>query len=596
MLLLLNQFLLKHAVRTHLYLPNPPIVHQDELTLPRFSVIHYLDLTSDIKFIDRGLYYFSPIGKNKKIPVQTIDDLTRKEGTTSLHNKYLPAETRKWLVSNLKSFKRKDLLIEPNKESTVVGVINYNGLKDLYNYQMNLLYAYNYHRNLSETYWSTVKTAVQDKDSVQVVSITLPTLIPSRHILDKLLEFSPVKQHRVISDKALHWVLDIYRWLSDSTRENSPITLTDEESERVLIEFKYKGYSSFILLSTLRRVAAESTLKSSFKLEKDKLNKLYLLFLNAIQNKVNALLENTEVTEEPLNVNDSNDDIPDELNSDTDSDLDEESIIQPEPLKVEGITRVSDIHSLKEMDEINLNSDKEDKSLLDLVNSDELNDSYINTYFEKELNRVSKEPIMVVTDSSSEEESTPIKSYSEEETSELLATKTSEEQINHYLSVAVIDKTMTSTEIRNLRKLLETRKTLKDPYTEKETLNDSLIKKPKDIPLVTGNTAIPVKSSLVAERLKTNIIGNFDKKYVNEILKKDILDCVRNLEQGDVIIKDYTVEEVNTVTDRYETHKLTLKPINGKESTIYFRIPKIDSEGRFMAAGTTYIQRKVRTD
>lgn len=263
MLLLINQFILKHAVRSHLYLTNPPVTSQEEFTLPRYSVVHYLDLQSDVKFIDRTLNYLSPVAKNKKVPVMFIEDLTRKEGTTSLHNKYLPAEIRKWRSHNTGSFIIKDLLSDPSKDVGVVSIINYNGIKDLYNYQASPLYHYNLHRNIAETFWDTISLAVKSNESLQIVPIEVPTITPNRHIINRVLTFSPIKQMRIITDSKLRWVIDLYTWLFNKTRDKSPIKLTDEESTRVMLEFKYRGHSSFVLLSTLRMISEESELKLS---------------------------------------------------------------------------------------------------------------------------------------------------------------------------------------------------------------------------------------------------------------------------------------------------------------------------------------------
>ena len=526
-----------------------------------------------------------------------IEDLTRKEGTTSLHNKYLPAEIRKWRSQNTSSFITKDLLNEPSTDVGVVSIINYNGIKDLYNYQSSPLYHYNLHRNIAETFWDTVSLAVKSTDSLQVVPIEVPTVVPNRHIINKILTFSPIKQMRIVTDSKLRWVLDLYTWLLNTTRDKSPVKLTDEESTRVMLEFKYRGHSSFVLLSTLRMISEGSELKSSFKVNDDKLAKLFLMLISSIQRNVDGILDNIDeetesvVEEEEEEVFDETDDVS-EVEEVSAKDAQKQEL-EKRSFKLAGYDKTS-ISKLADLDEINLDPEVEERNLLSSINDTEDSDSFVDSFFEKRLNQVAKEP--TILPEKEEEAPQPLRQYSPEEATQLLVTKKPDEIVNDYLAQAVSSKTHTSAEIRAIRKLLETRKTLKDPYNEKEILDSSITSKPKDIKLTKENTVIPIKSKLVKESFKTNIVGNFDKKYINEMLQKDILACVANLEQGDVIIKDYSVEDVQTSTDRYETHKLTLKPINGKESSIYFRIPKIDSEGRLLVSGNIYTLRKQRTD
>jgi len=599
MLLLNNQFILKHAVRSHLYLTNPPVSEQEGFTLPRYSVVHYLDLTSDVKFLDRTLNYLFPVPKNKKVPVMFIEDLTRKEGTTSLRNKYLPADIRKWRSQNTSSFIIKNLIEEPTKDVGVVSIINYNCIKDLYNYQTSLLMRYNVHRNIAETFWDNISLAVKNKDLIQIVPMDVPTILPNRHILNKILAFSPVKQMRIINDEKLRWMLELYTWLTNVLRDKSAVKLTDEEATRVMLEFKYRGYSSFVLLSTIRMISEESELKSSFKVNNDKLHKLFLMFLNGIQRNVDAILDGKDKEEEKPNDTTEEESFDD--THDDESKVDETSVqdtqkeeLEKSQYKISGYTK-SSLNKLTDMDEISLDPELEERNLLASIDEKEDTDAFVDSFFEKRLNQVAKEPTVLV-EKEETEEVIPLKQYTPEEATKLLVTKKPEDVVNEYLETAISAKTHTSAEIRSIRKLLDTRKILKDPYNEKEFLNDALLTKPKDLVLTKDNTKITVSSSFVKDEFKTNVIGNFDKKYINGMLQKDILDCVANLEQGDVIIKDYTVEDVQTSTDRYETHKLTLKPVNGKESTVYFRIPKIDSEGRILVSGNMYTLRKTRTD
>lgn len=593
MLLLFNQFLQRYGTRSPLYLANPPITSQDEVSLPRFSVIHHLDLTADNHFPERSSYYFSSISDGKKIPIQSLTDLDRKEDTLSLNNKRLDAEIRKWQTENISIFRARDLLEVPNKDTGLISVFNYNTLKDLYNYQTSLTAGASKHKNLSTTYWNNVKKALDaDKDSYQIVPLGLPSIIPNTMTLDRILSFSDVKVMRIVSDPKLLWIIEIYLWLTDSTREKSPLrSITDEESSRVIFEFKYKGFSSFVPLSLLRMVSVESELKSTMKLKADKVKKLFILSLLSIQKKIDSQFENIEdpktpKVDEPEDFGDNNDD--DEENKPAEL----SGITNPKEINISTYTKDKIIDVEKTIGD-SFDETEEEKSLAALIDSVDEQDAMVSNFFEKKLANATKTVVDAVEE---EEEISPIKTYSPEEAASLFDSVSSSDKIESYLETAMSSKTHSSAELRAIRKLKENRTLLRNPYTDKEQLDTYLANAPKDVALTKEVTSIPLKDSLVDEAFQSDVVGAFDRLYLKTLYHKDILACVANLEQGDVIIKDYEVEEVNTVTDRYETHKLTLKPIDGKESTIYFRLPKIDSEGVFMVSGNRYKLRKQRTD
>ena len=147
-----------------------------------------------------------------------------------------------------------------------------------------------------------------------------------------------------------------------------------------------------------------------------------------------------------------------------------------------------------------------------------------------------------------------------------------------------------------MKKLMEKRLELKSPYSGKELFDiDSLIGY-KDSELDTEPMQIKSATGLVKDSLKKEVLFNFDKQYLDKLMKKDIMSCVKALENSDIIIKDYTVETERSSLGAYEVHKLVLKPYRGKESPVYFRIPVINSEGEFTASGIRYRMKKQRTD
>lgn len=614
MLTLYSQFLLQQAIKSPLYLMNPPVIEQDKVTLPRFTVLHYLDNETDSLFPERGSYYFREIPKNKKIPVKHVDDLLSLTETTNLQNKYLGMQIRRWSKENIRQFRNRDILETPNKDVATIAVVNYNTLKDLYNYKGSLLTEFHKHENISITYWSSIKHAVDsDPNSYQLASLQIPSVIPGFMTMNRLLGFTNNKLIRIVSDPALLWILELYRWLTDDTRDGSPLQdITDQDAEKILIEFKYKGYSAFLPLAILRSISEESELKSTMKVSNDRLQKVFILMLRKIQDQAIALADQSSELEESVEDDVESPEGPSDDDSEEHDEVDEHKAIVPlsglnKGLKADPISGAEPVDAppLKPLD-TELDMDKlyiVGMSDINKLIDDEIDtDSFVEDLFEDKIKLVSniaETPKVELKAKQVEEEVTepvsPIREVDAEELNALLHNTDSTKITQDYIQTAIENKTHSAAELRALRKLQETRATLKSPYSE-ETLDSFVSNRPVDIKLDDELVKLDITNELVTSDLFTNKIRHFDNEYLTKVYPKDIAASVANIEKAGIIIKNYEKEETNTSTDRYETHKLTLKPLEGKESTVYFRLPKIDSEGSFMVGGVKYRMRKTRND
>lgn len=598
MLLLYSAFVLKNAVRNPLYILNPPVTPLESVELPRFSVLHYLDTTSSAHFPTRDLQYFKSIPKNKKIPVHTVLDLDVKEDVSVLENKYAQAEVRKWIKENIKLFRSADLYEVPNKDTNLISVFNYNLLKDLYRYKTSPLSRHNQFFNLYKTQWNHVKKALEaDIESYHFVSMTLPNSIPSANVIEVILKFNALKMSRVITDENMRKLLDLYRWFNIKTRDSSTMNeITDEDAKRVVIEFQYKGYSTFLPLWVIQSLNEQSQLESAVKYSDTKVRKLFILMLLRIQDKVNTLLEGAEVVDDTV----LQDTTPEEQyqkelqEEQTDEEAEDNSVVE---LKSSDFTEpfykkqtIKDVNELSKLAD-NIPSESFDKLI----------DRNLAKFEEdtKEVDRIYEESVLAVKEESHLQESETqvfVSRYTQADTERLLQPKTLDTTFDKHIEQAVQFKTLTSTEIRSLKKLKDNRTLLKSPYDNNVKLDEFKIVTAKDTEITEQEKTIVTDNPLVSEDLKQEIINVFDKKYIKNVLNKDVIASVSNLERSGVIIKDYQIEENRSSLGNYEVHKLTLKPIDGKESTVYFRLPIIDSEGTFIASGIKYKQRKTRTN
>lgn len=594
MLMPFNQFLLKQAVRSPVYILSPPAIPHEEVTLPRYSVVHNLDTHSNNHFIQRDLYYLRETPATKKVPVFNIPDLRYKEETTTLENKHYMGEIRKWVQSHIRTFRSRDLLETPNDDVNLVSVYNYNLLKDLYKYKSSLLARYYRFSNLYKTYYEYVKAALDaDQISYHFVAIDLPNALPNFNIINMMLKFNLTKFSRVVTDMDLLKVVDLYRWLADDTRQDSTLTaITDEDARRVLVEFRYKGYSCFIPLSMLRSMSTESALEGKIKYKPQILHKIFIVMLRRFQDKVNGILDAVVSEESP---------IPDPASTAPVKEIDTDDGSDSEPETTTALQKLQDIElkgfvgtskELKKLDLDQLSGDLPSEVLDDLIDAAIVKFEVDN----KDTDVLYEASILQVDKPETPPDETPLAvDYTPETVEQLLKAPSPDDRFEKFIADAVQFKTLTPTEVRSLKKLKETRRTLKSPYA-KDTPLDQYVLNTTNKTLDTPGLRLEFDNPLVEDDLKTDIIGNFDKQYLKTTLKKDVVACVASLEKSGIVIKDYSVEEKKTATDRYEIHKLTLRPLGGKESTVYFRLPLIDSEGEFMGSSIRCKMRKMRTD
>lgn len=593
MLLLLNQFLLKQAIRSPIYLLSPTVVPQEQVAMPRYAVVHYLDVKQDNHFPSRDSYYLNNVIENKRIPVCHVHDLDLKDGVGTLENKYVASEIRKWQQTNAKDFRPVDLFQFPNKDVNFVSIVNYNLLKDLYKYKTSTEMAYHKFHNLSVTYWSHVKRALDaDTESLHFVTINLPNNIPNSNIINSMLKFTPVKLARIVHDFDLLQVIDLYKWLVNATRGSSTMAgISDEDAQRVMVELKYKGHSAFLPLHLVRMMSKESALSYEGKVAGLKIQRIFIVALCKLQNTINGDIElNVETPE-------LSDDTPEELakqlqaENDDDEEHEQTGSDQAALPDVAGLVKPTNFGNVDSVIENDLNVQGFDSLIDSELDKLEADNEETDRLYEQTILRAEQEEKEMVPDEP------PIKvDSSPERVHALLTHKSTDDRFNQYIGEAIKFKTLTSAEIRALKRVKETRTLLRSPYDRESKLDHFKVVTPVDIEMTPAETKLNVSSNLVREDLKKEIINTFDRKYINHVLKKDIIGCVSNLENANLIIKDYSVEENRSALGNYEVHKLTVKPFNAKESTVYFRIPKIDQEGEFIASGIKYKMRKQRTD
>lgn len=135
-----------------------------------------------------------------------------------------------------------------------------------------------------------------------------------------------------------------------------------------------------------------------------------------------------------------------------------------------------------------------------------------------------------------------------------------------------------------------------DPYGSGQKRAIAMQIKPEHIEISDDETKIVTSSAVPDKTMASSTLQVFDKKYLKEVHRKDILKAVDSIQKTGVVIRNHEIEVVHSALGSYEKHVLEIKPIDGVSSSVKFTLPIVDEDGTFMAGGNKYKMRKQRVD
>ena len=619
MLVTYSAFASRQAVRNSNLFLQPPLSPSQDILTPKDSVFHWFDPENHQEFPSRSLAFLREVDKAKRVPVYNVRELTCSEFVAGLLDKTTEKRTREWIRANIKQFKLLDLQEVKNPDNQTPGIVNYNLLPGMYRYQETLFTPLIRFNNLQTTYWDTVHVFTEKHpDLNHFVRFEVPNNLPSKKVLETILNLTPTRYMKVVTSPSLRSIIDLYRWIHPDTRmESNMKNLTDENAKSVIVEFSHRGYSTYFRLSDLISLSSASLLESKKKLNKETFLRMFILITLSVQKQAFALVQAQEKSEQvnTTTLVDPEEQLTQEepaeegsqadsstfrqstqtaqTDQTTDSKFGQAQTAQEEPstgtvveASVGKFLRPKDSPDLPNFD------DALEQNLASLIDSSDTSDfTDVDAFFASAVAKVSQESVRGLKDTITTEEVLPIQPSKQE----LLRDSSVQENLDCFLKEAREVDSISSTEARSLKKTFEQRKVMKSPFSD-QLFDAAKIVRKEDLIVNQTDLNIPMTNNLVEDSLKSEKLFHMDKVYVEKILNKHIQACVGSLEKGNIVIKDYQVEKNISSLGGYEIHKLTLKPYNGKESSVYFRTPMINEEGEFMASGIKYRMRKLRTD
>lgn len=573
-------------------------------SLPRDSIIHYATFADGVHDLDESKLYFQ--GYSKKIIVDYPEVLTGNRG--------VPKRTTVVIKNHIKPFHMKSKIFRYMRDhyklindSMTLLVFNYNYLDTAYRYVEMPMTPYNKWWNIEKTMWDNIEQVASSSNRNQFVFIDVPKELPSFSFLNVYSDKLNPGMLKIFDSPDKLFMLELWKWLSDSYRSNSVMSgLKSESYGKVNLVFTNSDNKSVIinlgyLNSWIKGQNNVTEFKNIAQFPAMQVQKLFLKLVMTLQEVTipeeiieTSDIETTDSLKDKMDVEEEkeleeelrdyeNDNPPDE-----DQDLvDDSSYSDLYKGIVASKTTLSDVTDNEidapvDMFTKQLADIDDDISILERMNRKKLKEHGL--HLDNSSTEVEQQPA-IVEDIDPQEAHNEI--YQSKDYDVLL-----KEQLDDYAEYGLLS----ASDYKKLSRDVDAYNELKDPYGSKKSIVEAMKIAPEDIQLDKEKITINAPDTVIDKSMLESSLISFTSDYVKNVMHKDMLSMTSSLQRSGVIIKKHEIEHENSALGSYENHTLEIRPIDGVASTLRFRVPKIDEDGRLVANGNKYIQRLQRVD
>lgn len=582
-----ENFYKRFGLRTAPQLMSPIVPSIDKFEFPKNSLYHFLAFDN----VHYGPQVDDYIFRNvvKQILMDHVIELSDNKGMPKKVSAQIMPYIREYHIKNRRFRYIKDVNTASRDESTLV-VMNYGFVLKAYRYVRSIYTEYYKWWNIQKTVWNHIELTAKENDRQQYLFVDLPKTLPSPSTLDIYSNKFSQQLVTIFNTPESLFILELWKWLGNDTRESSVLSVLDKKHfHKVNIIYQDGGKWIMFNLGILNswRYIKTDEHNEDEKSQKTKIvpHQLQRQFLRMLMSFMSY-----RSNPEALPVSDI---ISDTGTDPTDKDVDENNELTS--------TVIVNNHGNELVEPFkDLNEDK---------NSTVIKEEEI---IEESALEISERLLKNLDDDLKElellENKTLIK---EEEKSKSLQPKTysdtiinfndidkeitPEENVVKYCDEMAENGLITASEYKNLIKQAQVYKTIRSPFDPKITLVDFANIKPEEIAIEKSVELADISSVIDKTMLKSSLL-DFDEKYINNILPKDVSGMVINIQKAGIILSNYEVEKINDVMGDYEIHTVRLKPVQGVASTVRFKLPSISDDGTFVNNGNKYTMRKQRGD
>ena len=532
-----------YGVRKITHFIAPQIGKWSMFTFPFMSTYHYQDYSGDNPFPDTRKPYLS---YRLRLPLVAVDKVEKPIGRVRYTNKGINLLTKS--RSKLKKF----TLLEPGETITANSLIpivyTYGLIPHAYRYAPNKINEYfewyNQYSTVLETIGRVTKPQARQQYMVLEIPVNIPTTQELRVISKKEIN---ARSLNILTTHNHFTIYDVWLWINPDTREKSLLSRIPPDI-RSSVNIVLKHGTAWTLLN-LKKLMDFIEPESGTGYDAKIVQKLWLALLHkVVEYAETVIMENNP--EKPTGLVGISGNRPQE---------------QPQPTSGEEELGDLDLESLaeevlNEESTDNKEQPKDDKAKVESPTDDDI------------LPEVDEEPPQIET------QPAPDKT------------------ILQKVSTAVVDGQLSKAKAKKLEETLKASLEAPSPYGDGTKVKDNLVVTEEELKIDETEVKIPDSPVVIDKSMLTSTLNEFDSKYIERVMKKDIISSIHSVANAGVVIENHEIEKVETVLGEYEEHKLKLVPIDGAPSTIRFRLPVVNEDGEFKISGNTYVLRKQRID
>lgn len=569
------------GIRRPEFLLAPPLPTINKLNFPFFSVYHYFGTGVG----DLGPSQSDPMiaAQPSLSVIEHIDHLSELEGNPRRLPVALTMLIRKHRTLNNRFVPLKRLDTVARNQRTLIA-FNYSLIDTAYRYPRNRLAIKFKNENKLSTVIDKVNQISKEISHQHYLMVDLPEFLPSISELRMAMRVTSPQVLQRFSDFDTFFLYQLWLWLGRDRSLSMFSKLSDEAARLTNIVFRDAGRFSVLNLGQvdswrkLEREELQEVEDEDFKngmKDKVTIQKSFLMMM------VNMTSARSEIV--PENIED--------VDSPTEAEFDASAVSEDKD--------VSDTTQQEEQSEA-----PEDKNQID---SDEIDRALTSLdMIGTQMPVMDEDPDVsdIVDEHDASPEIKPLKigKISQFSVQTPMRLKATQEDLDlppyasnfmEVLNEVADSGALGAAEYRRLSEQSKSYLQIKAPDGSK--LGDFIDVKPQDTEIKTI-AKVPDIGNVFDKSMLESTLLDFTNNYVEKYLQRDVGSMVVSLQNSGVLIKDYEVQEINTVLGSYYSYSVGVKPIQGQPSVFHFRIPKVNEEGQFVVNGTKYFMRMQRGD
>ena len=561
-------------------------------SLPKSSILHYLDFENpDVDPESLIIKSFS----DRKIFLDLITEYKGEtEGSFKKLNKVPRSLIRDYLREN-RNFKYVNDAYLTNDNPNILTVENYGYLSEVYKYVSINITDLHIWSNTFGTAFNLMNTIGEKKRNAnQFIFLDVPKDIPGYSNTKLYEDKEGVQFLRVFNTPSKFLMMEFWKWFDPETRKDSLLSnIEDENLSTVNIVLGQDGAQVLINLGYLNSfIEGQENRTDINNVKQLSVKRIRQLFIYMVVTLKDSLIQNEiqETEEDKDEYYQDAEDVEDDLDDDSADyeDIEEETESSPKKNELKALNKLekAKYKSLKKRKDSSKKIKREeevdvDKELdnLDEVMSDydkketieEINEGEITSEKETELTLEELEKKFLTEDSIEDNLSLTIDTLAEK---------------------GVISKPQAKKLKNKSTAYLET----KSPYDPNKKSSEFIGYEGQDISLDKELSTMNTPDTVLDKTMDQSSVKSLDTGYLNGLYKKDIQTMVHSLQKTGVMVTNHEIEKENSPLGEFDIHRLSLVPLDGKPSTVIFKLPTISKDGTFKAAGNKYVMRKQRVD